>query len=160
MKELAALLKDLQEQHKKLEIECGDVPTYEKIFAFVSEFINGDPHDKAHRKRVIDKLVNCVYVDDRRTVIYFTFDDGEHPFISKEETDQVIAEIEKEPDTTEGSGSVPIGGGGEIRTPVTLPPNGFQDHPSTTALVRLRIFKTIYDSYRNIRQCFLGFLSF
>ena len=31
-----------------------------------------------------------------------------------------------------------IGGGGEIRTPVGLPPNGFQDHRVMTASLRLR----------------------
>ena len=95
MKELAALLEDLQEQRVKVEIERGDTPTHEKIFAFVAEFTSGDPHDKAHQKRVIDKLVNCVYVSDDRTVIFWNFENGEHPFVSKEDTEQAIADIEK-----------------------------------------------------------------
>lgn len=109
MKELAALSEDLQKQLAKLERERGDCPTYEKIFAFAAEFTSGDPHDKAHQKRVIDKLVNAVYVSDKRSVIYFTFDNDEHPFISKEETDQAIEDIEKATDT-EVSGSVATGG--------------------------------------------------
>ena len=114
MKELAALLEDLQSQRIKLEIERGNAPTLEKILAFIAEFTNGDPNDKTYQKHVINKLVNSVYIYDKRIVIYFSFDDGKHPFISKEETDQAIAEKEKEPCTTEGSGSVAIGGVGEI----------------------------------------------
>jgi|AGTN01.1.fsa_nt_gi hypothetical protein len=109
MKELAALSEDLQKQLKKLENERGDVPTYEKIYSFVAEFTNGDPRDKAHQKRVIDKLVNSVYISDKRSVIYFVFDNDEHPFISKEGADQAIADIEKATDT-EVSGSVATGG--------------------------------------------------
>jgi len=111
MNELSALLKDLQEQYIKIELERGEAPTYEKIFAYIEQFTNGDPRDKAHQKRVIDKLINCVYVSNNRTIIYFNFDNGEHPFISKEETDQAIEEKEKEPCLNVGSGSVPIGGG-------------------------------------------------
>ena len=115
MKELAALLEDLQEQKIKLEIERGDEPTHQKIFDFIADVIDGDPHDKAHQKRVIDKLVNCVYVSDERTVIFWNFENGEHPFVSKEETDQAIAEAEQEKEPVhEGSGSVPTGGVREI----------------------------------------------
>ena len=76
--------------------------------------VNILPHDKAHQKRVISKLVNCVYLSDTRIVIYWNFGNDEKPFISKEDTDQAIAEKEKEPYTNEGSGSVSIGGVGEI----------------------------------------------
>ena len=137
MKELAALSEDLRKQYKKLEIERGDEPTYEKISAFAAGFTDGDPHDKAHQKRVIDKLVNAVYISDKRTVIYFSFE-NEHPFISKEDTKQAIKDIEKAT-VTESSGSVAFGGGGGIRTPVGLRPNGFQDRLVVTASIRLRI---------------------
>ena len=101
--------KALQAQHQKIERERGDVLTHEKIFEFIAQFTDGDPNDKAHQKRVIDKLVNSVYLSDRRIVIYWTFGNGEYPFISKEDTDQAIEEKEKEPVATEGSGSVAIG---------------------------------------------------
>ena len=109
MKELATLLEDLQTQYDKVETERKKALTDEEVFAFIAEFTNGDPHSKAHQKRVIDKLVNSVYLADNRIIIYFKFD-NENPFISKEETDQAVENIEKEPSTTEVSGSVSIGG--------------------------------------------------
>lgn len=110
MKELAALLEDLNEQHIRLEIERGDVPTQEKIFSFTEDLVDGDVNDKAFQKRVIENLVNSVYLYDKQTVIYFKFENGEAPFISKAETDAVIeALIMEKPEAPEGSGSVPTG---------------------------------------------------
>ena len=115
MKELAVLLDDLKEQHLKLEIERGDIPTQQKIFSFVEKFIDGNVKDKAYQKRVIQNLVNSVYVYDDRTVIYFSFNNNNAPFISKSETDAEIKRIERKPDTTEGSGSIAIGGEGSTK---------------------------------------------
>ena len=115
MSELAALSEDLKEQHLRLEIERGDCPTYQKIFAFVDDLLGGDVNDKAYQKRIIDNIVNCVFVSDKRTVIFFNFDSGEVPFVSKAETDAAIDEIEKEP-ACESSGSVETGRGDRIRT--------------------------------------------
>ena len=112
MNELAVLLDDLQEQHLRLEIEKGDCPTYPKILAFIEEYIEGDITDKAFQKRVIDNLVNAVYVYDSQTVVYFRFENIEAPFISKAETDEAIR---KEP-VLKSSGSVAIGRGDAIRT--------------------------------------------
>ncbi|MCL2796767.1 MAG: hypothetical protein FWD58_01755 [Firmicutes bacterium] len=53
--------------------------------------------------------LNDDYLSDGRTVIYFSFENGAKTFISKEETDIALAEKEKEPILTEGSGSVPTG---------------------------------------------------
>ena len=68
--------------------------------------LKGNVNDKAFQKRTIEKFINSVYLYDNRTVVYFTFDNA---FISKAITDQTIKDITK-PDTTEGSGSVSIGG--------------------------------------------------
>ena len=112
MKELTALLECLQDQHIRLEIERGSAPTHERIFAFLAELTGSNLTerelenliaDKAYQKQIIGRLVNSVYLYDGRTVIYFSFEDGESPFIGKDDTDQAInnAVIEKIPDTTE-----------------------------------------------------------
>ena len=94
--ELAALVENLKEQQIKIEIERGETPTHEKIFAFVEETINGDINDKEFQEQVINKLINCVYVSDGRTAIYFSFDNGEKPFISVADNNEATAQALKE----------------------------------------------------------------
>ena len=83
-------------------------PQDKVFYNFISEFIDGDVNDKSFQKRLIANLVNCVYVYNKRTVVYISFENNEHPFISKPETDAAIQEIAIEPATYEGSGSMAI----------------------------------------------------
>lgn len=93
--ELDALIANLKEQQIKIEIERGDAPTQEKIFQFVEDTINGDINDKQFQEQVINRLINCVYVSDGRTAIYFSFDNGEKPFISVTDNNAATAEAIK-----------------------------------------------------------------
>ena len=117
--ELAALIENLKEQQIKIEIERGDTPTHEKIFAFVEETINGDINDKEFQEQVINKLINCVYVSDGRTAIYFSFDNGEKPFISVADNNEATAEAIKKSEVSDASSNTSdAGGSGGIRTHV------------------------------------------
>ena len=87
--ELTAQLNDLTEYQAKLELERGLQVRREDIIAFVAEFIRGDLHDKDFQKRIIDNLVNAMYIYDDRVVLYFNISGGrETAFIGKEDTDE------------------------------------------------------------------------
>ena len=93
--ELTALLNDLTEHQAKLELEQGLKITQADITAFVAEFIKGDPHDKDFQKRIIDNLINAMYVSDERVVLYFNIKGGKETiFIGKDETDEAINAID------------------------------------------------------------------
>ena len=112
--ELAALIENLRQQQMKIEIERGEIPTIESIFEFVAETINGDINDKKFQEQVINRLVNCVYIGNDRTVIYFSFD-NEKPFISLKDTNEAIAETIKEKEVSEPSSNTSdVGGVGGI----------------------------------------------
>ncbi len=109
--ELSALIENLKEQQIRIEIERGDVPTHDKIFAFVSDLINGDINDKTFQEQVINKLINCVYVSDDRTTIYFNFDYNEKPFISIKDNDEVTAQSIKKSEALDASSNTSDAGG-------------------------------------------------
>jgi len=93
--ELTALLNDLSEHQAKVELEQGLKVTQADIIAFVAEFIKGNPHDKAFQKRIIDNLVNAMYISDDRVTLYFAIKGGkEVAFIGKDETDAAINELD------------------------------------------------------------------
>lgn len=89
--ELTAQMNDLSEYQAKLELERGLQVRKEDIIEFVSEFIKGELHDKDFQKRIIDNLVNAMYIYDDRVVLYFNIIGGkESSFIGKDETDSAI----------------------------------------------------------------------
>ena len=97
IKELTALLADLDNHQAKLELEQGLKVTKQDIIAFVAEFIRGDLHNKDFQKRIIDNLINAMYIYDERVVIYFNIKGGrETAFIGKDETDEVLSEIDSD----------------------------------------------------------------
>jgi hypothetical protein len=86
--ELSALSNDLSEHLRQIELEQKLRVTKADIKAFIAEYIHGNLHDKDFQKRIIDNLVNAVYVYDDKVVIYFNVHDGqETAFIGKDETD-------------------------------------------------------------------------
>lgn len=94
--ELTQLLNDLTIHQSKIEIEQGMQYTKDDIVTFITEFIQGDPHDKDFQKRIIDNLINAFYLYDDRIVIYFNIKGGkETAFIGKDDTDEAIKDIEK-----------------------------------------------------------------
>lgn len=88
----------------------------------------------------------------RPRAIYFSFDNGEKPFlasggradvpprsISITDNNEATAEAIKKSEVLDASSNTSdAGGGGGIRTPVPLPANGFQDRLVMTASIRLR----------------------
>lgn len=48
-----------------------------------------------------NRLINCVYVSDGRTAIYFSFDNGEKPFISVTDNNDATAEAIKKSEVLE-----------------------------------------------------------
>lgn len=98
--ELTVQLNDLSEHQAKLELERGLRVRKEDIIAFVAEFVRGELHDKAFQKRIIDNLVNAMYIYDDKVVIYFNISGGsETAFIGKEETDDATSDPDTTPDT-------------------------------------------------------------
>lgn len=108
MSEQAQLIEDLQKQLSKLNAERGMKITKQEILDFIAEFTDGDTKDKAFQKRIIDNLVNCIYISNGRGSIYFTIkgSTNELPIITKVDNDLVIQKAT----VTEGSDSVAIGG--------------------------------------------------
>ena len=94
IKELSALLDDLSQHQARLELEAGLRVTKADIIAFVGEFIKGNLHDKEFQKRIIDNLVNAMYIYDDKVVLYFNINSGrETAFIGKDETDAALSEV-------------------------------------------------------------------
>ena len=92
--ELNRLLNDLTEQRERLEFEQKLKVTRKDIIDFVHEFTNGENHDKEFQKRIIDNLVNAVYVYDDKVIIYFNINGGkEMSFIGKAETDEALEDL-------------------------------------------------------------------
>jgi len=89
--ELSALLDDLNQYYDKLKFEKGLRVTRKDIIKFVAELIDGDINDKEFQKRLIDRLINSVYIYDRRIVVFFNIkvgDDGE--IVTKDDIDDAF----------------------------------------------------------------------
>ena len=91
IEELSKLVEDLEMQKIALELERGLPITKRAIMEFISEFLDGNPTDKAFQKVIIDNLVVTVYAYDDHNVIYFSVGNRkDSPFITKRETDEII----------------------------------------------------------------------
>lgn len=67
---------DIEMNLATLKIAAGHRYTKEQIAAWLKTFCNGDPLDINFQKRIIDVLVNSVYVYDDKIVIYYNVKDG------------------------------------------------------------------------------------
>ena len=83
-KSLNAKVKDLEAQKLELENEimglragCAVNITKELFLSWLNTFANGDPEDEDFRKRVVDALLNSIYIYDDKYVLYFNMQDGE-----------------------------------------------------------------------------------
>lgn len=103
--ELTALLKDLSKHQAELELERGLQLSQNDIVDFVAEFIKGDLHDPTFQKRIIDNLINAMYISDDRVVLYFNINNGkELSYIGKDDTDAAVDGLfDKSPDGGENS---------------------------------------------------------
>ncbi|MCL2061138.1 MAG: recombinase family protein [Firmicutes bacterium] len=94
MNENEILLKDLTLQKAQLELEKGFRITKEQIIAFAEELVAYiDEHNKDHQKKIIDNVVEKVYIYDDRLVVYFNFNVGNDiESVSLEETNEAVSE--------------------------------------------------------------------
>jgi DNA invertase Pin-like site-specific DNA recombinase len=69
MKDYEALLDSLLTQKAKLVLERGYKLTKQEIFDFISDLLQGDPADKEYQKKIIDNLVDKVYIGDNETIV-------------------------------------------------------------------------------------------
>jgi DNA invertase Pin-like site-specific DNA recombinase len=83
-KSLNAKVKDLEAQKLELQNDidglkagCAVGITKELFLSWLNTFAKGDPEDKDFQKRVVDALLNCVYIYDDKYVLYFNMQDGE-----------------------------------------------------------------------------------
>jgi len=89
--ELTILVTTLEMQISQMKMEQSLPVTRKNIIEFVSEFLNGDTTDKAFQKRMIENLVNSVYLYDDQIVIYFSVGNTKDTEpTNKEQTDQII----------------------------------------------------------------------
>ncbi len=121
--ELTALLKDLTEHQTALEFEQGLKIKKADIVAFVAEYIKGDLHDKGFQKRIIDNLVNAVYIYDNRVVLYFNVNNGrEDAYIGKDDTDAAIDNLpDGGAESRHGANTGVVGDGRGVQTLTPLP---------------------------------------
>ena len=68
---LEAQKADLETQAAKMRIAAGIRCTKQEVLAWMKQFCNGDPLDMAFRRRIIDVFINCVYLYNGKTVIYY-----------------------------------------------------------------------------------------
>ncbi|MDE6727982.1 MAG: hypothetical protein K2J80_08605 [Oscillospiraceae bacterium] len=67
---------DIEMNLATLKIAAGHRYTKEQIAEWLRTFCNGDKLDIEFQKRIIDVLVNSVYVYDDKIVIYYNVKDG------------------------------------------------------------------------------------
>lgn len=93
--ELDALLNELEEDISELTYAKKSALTADDVRKWLEQFCNGDPLDINFQRRVIDVLVNCVYVYDDKFVIYFNIKDGKQVSYTQmiEESEDVFDEL-------------------------------------------------------------------
>lgn len=77
-------MNDLEEQELELQNEIDGLVAASRIpitkahlISWIKNFEKGTPADKAFQKRVIDVLINSVYIYDNRFIVYFNADSTE-----------------------------------------------------------------------------------
>lgn len=75
--QLDARLAELEEQRAEMLIYKPAAITVEDVERWLKSFCNGDPTDEAFRRKIIDTLINAVYLYDDKVVIYFNVKDGQ-----------------------------------------------------------------------------------
>ena len=92
--DLTILIDDLKNQQIQLQFEQGMQTTKQDIILFVERFVRPMVQDCADsdeekKLRLIDGLINSVYVYDEKIVVWFTIDSGKKaPLIDKNTTDE------------------------------------------------------------------------
>ena len=74
--QLDAQIAELDDELAKLRICAAARLTVEQVTAWLKSFCNGDPLDLEFRRRIIDVLVNAVYLYDDKVFIFFNVKNG------------------------------------------------------------------------------------
>lgn len=74
--QLDAQISELEDELSKLRICAAARLTEDQVKAWLRSFCSGDPLDPAFRRRIIDVLVNAVYLCDDKIIIFYNIKDG------------------------------------------------------------------------------------
>ena len=106
---------DLEEDLVKCRIAAGIRYKEEDVRAWITDFCDGDINDEAYRRKIIDRLVNTVYLHDDFGAIFYNFPGGTQK-VPYTEIIQELSTIPSPEDTVSDlKGS--------------LPPNHFKSEP-------------------------------
>lgn len=92
--ELGMQVKDMQKYKEKLEAEQMLNLNEQHIIKFIQSFLNGKMNDKIYQKRIIDNLINSVYLYDDKIVIYFNISGKEIEQIGKNDTETAFQKVQ------------------------------------------------------------------
>lgn len=73
---LDARKEDISMELVKMKVAQGVNVTEESVIAWLKNFCNGDLHDLDFRRKLIDVLINSVYLYDDKVVIYYNIKEG------------------------------------------------------------------------------------
>lgn len=93
MKEMETYLNDLNAQKARIKLERGLKVTKAQILEFIAELVKGDTNDKDYQKKMIDKFVYKVYIDDNDFFVlvnFFEMSKTEH--ISFDEVSEALSD--------------------------------------------------------------------
>lgn len=76
MTEYEKLLADLTDELAQLQFERGLQVTAKDLLSFIAELLEGDPNDKDYQRKIIDKLVLKVLVNDDDKIVYLSINGG------------------------------------------------------------------------------------
>lgn len=96
--EIDALLADINSEIAELSAEKTDALTADDVKLWLRSFCGGDAMDPDFRRKIIDVLVNSVFVYDDKIVIYFNVRDGKQ--VSYIEMLDETAEISEDPESS------------------------------------------------------------
>lgn len=74
--DMELVIADTEIEIAKLRICCNAKLTVPEVVTFLKGFCNGDPLDIEFRRRVIDVLINSIFLYDDRVILYFNVRDG------------------------------------------------------------------------------------
>ncbi len=126
----------------------------EKVQAFLAYFARKQYRNDEEKNEFFNSFIYRVVLFDDCVYIFYNTS-PQTPLKFKLDKDD-LTELNEHRTKRKNTQFVPLGfklgasgGGGGIRTPVTLPPNGFQDRLVVTASIRLRIFDCVqYSLFR------------
>lgn len=98
-------INDTEEELAKLRVCCNAKLTVEEVVAWLKSFCTGDLMDMDFRRRIIEVLVNSIYLYDDKVVIYYNVRDGKQvSYIDMlDETSDIFEDAESSDNMCNGS---------------------------------------------------------